>query len=151
MSKEIIPRERKSLSMKQKRFLVEYRDCISVKEAARRVGITVQHAKQWMSRPYTLFGKMYAEISNQIVKDERFSKVAGLERLYRYLEMAEADGEYMNAVKIQGEINKMIEGNIAIQKSVEKKETEVTVKVIDFTQRIQLPANNVIDITAEEV
>ena len=147
MAKEIKTRERNSLSIKQKRFLVAYKEKISVKEAAKEAGMTLQHVRALLARPHTLFSRTFHEISNQVQHDERFSKAAGLERLYRCLDMAFEAGDYMGVKNIQDSINKMIEGNIAIQKSVEKKETEVTVKVLDFTQRLNLPEREVIDIT----
>lgn len=151
MENKIVTRERNSLSMRQKRFLIAYRDTISVKEAAKIAGTNSRHVRTWLSRPHTLFSKTFNTISKEVEHDERFSKAAGLERLNRCIEMAFEEGDYMAVAKIQGTINQMIEGNIAIQKSLEKKETEVTVKVIDFTQRKELHRNNVIDITPEEI
>lgn len=142
---------RKSLSIKQKRFLVKYRELISISAAAKAVGIRLQLVRAWLARPNTLFCKTFNEIKNQIQNDERFSKAAGLERLYRCLEMAFEAGDYMGVKNIQDSINKMIEGNIAVQKTLDEKKTEVTVKVLDFTKRLELPQNNVIDITPSEI
>lgn len=146
---------RSSLTIKQKRFLIKYAETFNCKEACEEVGYSRQTLAMMLRREDTLFYSAFKEAEKKIAQDPRVTKVAGIERLLRYIEEAEKEGNYEFALKCQKELSLMVEGNIAPKTTIEKKDEKIEIKVIDFTQRAQLPKSNIIPIDdvqeAEEV
>jgi GDP-D-mannose dehydratase len=139
--------QQRILTVKQERFLSEYQECMNINKACRLSEMQVGNVLRDLKKD-TPFANEFKKIQKALEVDPRLTKIAGVEKLLRYQQMAEDEGDYMGAAKIQETINKMIEGNIAPTTQVEKKEIKNEIRVIDFTKKkqfLKLEQDNVQD------
>ena len=127
----------RDLTTKQETFLAEYQNTMSINKACRTSGQQLGNVLRDLKKD-TPFANEFKKIQKALEQDPRLTKIAGVEKLLRYQDMAEEKGDYMAAAKIQETINKMIEGNIAPTTQVEKKEIKNEIRVIDFTRKKQM-------------
>lgn len=144
----------KHLSIRQKKFLIHYQDTLSIKEAAMRSGLRSDAVLTSLKKK-TLFADLFRKAQENVINDPRFTKSGSLGKLQDLQRQAEEAGDLKLSFDIQKEINKMIDGNLAIQKVLNQKEDNVVLTLIDLTAKPnqpQLEQNNVIEIgEAEEV
>lgn len=144
----------KHLSIRQKRFLVAYQETLSIKEACIQANLRPDAVLASLRRP-TLFSELFKKVQGNVINDARFTKAGSIGKLLHIQTMAEMAGDYKLVFDVQKEINKMIDGNLAIQKVLNQKEENVTLTLIDLTKKPeskQLEQNNIIEIgDAEEI
>lgn len=131
----------------EKRFLEEYEDSYDIMESARRSGLDTVNIHRRLKSSSTL-GKHFKKLIFDIDKDHRYGKAGSITMLMKLKKLAEDKEDYNLVFKIIQEINKMIDGNIAVQKKVvENRQFEIK-GVIDLTKPIEEPKT--IDISYEE-
>lgn len=150
-TKEI--KQRNRLSEKQIVFLDEFALSFNFKEAAKKAGYHPSQIRQFMQKqPESLFNRTYRKIQASVIDDPRFNKCGSVERMFRWMEDAEANGDLKLALEIQKELNKMIDGNMAVQKQITENKKEVNVNVIDLTKpKAGITQESVEDTNYEEV
>lgn len=133
-------------------FLDNFAETFDFEGSARLVDKYPSQVRDVMQKsPMSTFAKKFREIQKGVIDNHRFNKCGSLERMYRWMQNAEEIGDYKLALDIQKEINKMIDGNIAIQKQITEHKKEVSVKVIDMTKpRQELPESDVEDADYED-
>lgn len=145
------------LTVKQEKFLVLYPENLNVYKTAEAVGISKTNIMRDIKRD-TVFGKKVRELAKELDDDPRFSKAGTLSALYDMEDRIENDetleskDKYRLLLDIRKEINKMIDGNIASQRSIVEKKVINVNGVYDFTALPESqPSPKTIDISHSEV
>jgi hypothetical protein len=124
----------KRLTDKQIAFLNAYMELLNINRACDAAGVQYTNLVTNQFRD-TLFNAVFRELRSRVEKDLRFDKSSVFERLCRYRDTAEKNGDLKLALEIQKEMNKMTTGMMAPTTQIERKEQKVEVKVLDFTKR----------------
>lgn len=143
----------KYLTIKQRKFLIYYSDTLNLREAAKKAGLR-SDSLNLMLRKKTLFTDMVREIQKNVINDPRFTKAGSIGELQKLKDEARSVGDLKLVLDIQKEINKMIDGNLAVQKVLNERTERINIAVIDLTKKepaAQLEETNPIDTDYEEM
>ena len=118
----------------QRTILNLYWETFSITKACQLAGVDKSYVYHSLKRTDTEFTKAFNKMTQELETDPRITKVGGIANLIDIAERARQDGRYDIELKVQQELNKMIDKNLAIQKkTVENVNIEVK-GVLDLTQ-----------------